>query len=313
MSVLIKDMEKPKSCYAVIDGEAEFCPFVNTGDDCVLLLKKGICEETWEMQYSKCPLVEVPELCEDALKKIKNASFVGSDGLDYVETLQALDALKDVIGVTLHVTKISKHCSDFSDLDEVIECEDAVSRKAAIDAVKAMEDKSGKGEIAGFYNLILERVVDKLNDLLPAQPETDCVLKEFGNCSYSETGCSDCKVKAKIRNALSAQPEPCEDAVSRKTAIEAVMDLCKHYTPTKSVNHPHVDFVIEALQDLPSVTPKRKTGKWILLEECANAGYYCSECRKRVVREGWSGTVRKIKFCPNCGADTRSEAEQEVK
>jgi hypothetical protein len=48
--------------------------------------------------------------------------------------------------------------------------------------------------------------------------------------------------------------------------------------------------------------PERKTGKWILLEECANAGYYCSECRKRVVKEGWSGTVKKIKFCPNCGA-----------
>lgn len=61
MSVLIKDMEKPKSCYAVIDGEAEFCPFVNTDDDCVLLLKKGICVGTWADQYSKCPLAEEPE------------------------------------------------------------------------------------------------------------------------------------------------------------------------------------------------------------------------------------------------------------
>lgn len=61
MSVLIKDMEKPKSCFAVIDGEPEYCPFVNTDDDCVLLLKKGICEGTWEEQYSKCPLVEEPE------------------------------------------------------------------------------------------------------------------------------------------------------------------------------------------------------------------------------------------------------------
>lgn len=90
------------------------------------------------MQYSKCPLVEVPELCEDALKKIKNSSFVGSDGLDYIETLQALDALKDAIGVTLHVTKISKHCSDFSDLDEVIECEDAVSRRILLNDLKEL-------------------------------------------------------------------------------------------------------------------------------------------------------------------------------
>ena len=69
MSVLIKDMEKPKTCYAVIDGESEYCPFVNTYDDCVLLLKKGTCEETWEEQYSKCPLVEVPEPCEDAVSR----------------------------------------------------------------------------------------------------------------------------------------------------------------------------------------------------------------------------------------------------
>ena len=69
MSVLIKDMEKPKSCYAVIDDEYEYCPFVNTDDDCVLLLKKGICEGKWEDQYSKCPLVETPEPCEDAVSR----------------------------------------------------------------------------------------------------------------------------------------------------------------------------------------------------------------------------------------------------
>ena len=40
MSVLIKDMGKPEFCYAVIDGECEYCPFVNTEDECVLLLKK---------------------------------------------------------------------------------------------------------------------------------------------------------------------------------------------------------------------------------------------------------------------------------
>lgn len=47
-----------------------------------------------------------------------------------------------------------------------------------------------------------------------------------------------------------------DDCISRQEAIDAVIDLCKYYTPTKSVNHPHMDFVIEALQDLPSVTPK---------------------------------------------------------
>ena len=30
----------------------------------------------------------------------------------------------------------------------------------------------------------------------------DCVLKQFGECSYTETGCSDCKVKRRISEAL---------------------------------------------------------------------------------------------------------------
>lgn len=216
MSVLIKDMEKPKSCYAVIDGEYEFCPFVNTDDDCVLLLKKGICEGTWEMQYSKCPLVEVPELCEDALKKIKNASFVGSDGLDYVETLQALDALKDAIGVTLHVTKISKHCSDFSDLDEVIECEDVVSRRIL------------------------------LND-----------LKE-------------------LITAWEKYPVMAEQIKGVETAIGYV-------------------------KTIPSVTPKRKTGRWID-RGYMKVGFHCSEC-------GGYAVSGKEKYCPNCGADMRQREE----
>ena len=70
MSVLIKDMEKPKSCFEIIDGDFEYCPFVNTDDDCVLLLKKGICNVTWGEQYGKCPLVEVTEPCEDAVSRL---------------------------------------------------------------------------------------------------------------------------------------------------------------------------------------------------------------------------------------------------
>ena len=46
----------------------------------------------------------------------------------------------------------------------------------------------------------------KIEQLPSVQP--DCALKEFGDCSYSETGCSDCKIKNRIRTALNvAQPE----------------------------------------------------------------------------------------------------------
>lgn len=86
--------------------------------------------------------------------------------------------------------------------------------------------------------------------------------------------------------------EPCEDAISRQASIEAVMDLCKYYTPTKSVNHPHMDFVIETLRDLPPVTPQQKTGHWII-------GKYkdtCSHCRCTYPKN-----IGFKNYCPNCG------------
>ena len=46
------------------------------------------------------------------------------------------------------------------------------------------------------------------------------------------------------------------DYISREAAIGAIKELCEHYTPTKSVTHPHMDFVIEELQNLPSVQPE---------------------------------------------------------
>ena len=52
----------------------------------------------------------------------------------------------------------------------------------------------------------------------------------------------------------------------------------------------------------PSVEPERKTGKWFLLDECANEGRYCDQCHKKVFRADFSNTMRKYKFCPNCGA-----------
>ena len=45
-------------------------------------------------------------------------------------------------------------------------------------------------------------------------------------------------------------------------------------------------------------------GEWKLLDECSNAGVYCSICHKAVYRESaWYKNVHiKSKYCPNCGA-----------
>ena len=47
-------------------------------------------------------------------------------------------------------------------------------------------------------------------------------------------------------------------------------------------------------------------GYWISLTDCANAGVYCSVCRKKVYKEDYAYCSRKNKlrssYCPHCGA-----------
>ena len=91
-------------------------------------------------------------------------------------------------------------------------------------------------------------------------------------------------------------------------AIDADALIKKAYDEAKGMAEQYDDFgvLVEWLVGKsPTIEPERKKGKWTYLDECANAGYYCDQCNKRVVKDGWSKTVKKINFCPNCGADMR--------
>lgn len=56
---------------------------------------------------------------------------------------------------------------------------------------------------------------------------------------------------------------------------------------------------------------KVKHGRWVLLDDCANAGVYCSVCHKKVYREQHANVKEKSKFCPNCGAKMDGGKENE--
>lgn len=78
---------------------------------------------------------------------------------------------------------------------------DMISRAAAIEAIDEYN-------VFGYVNEPFEKLEKALLELPSAHPEQDCVLKQFGDCSYAETGCSDCAITAKIRKALkTVQPE----------------------------------------------------------------------------------------------------------
>lgn len=115
--------------------------------------------------------------------------------------------------------------------------------------------------------------------------------------------CNEYKLLMKMLDA-----EPCEDTISRQAAIdeingwiEATKDNC-HYESSSDLR-----LVKRGIENLPSVTPKQKTGHWIFvhpLQADDIGGYMCSECEC-----GDFDIKSSYKFCPYCGAKMKVDEE----
>ena len=89
--------------------------------------------------------------------------------------------------------------------------------------------------------------------------------------------------------------EPCDDCVSR----EEVLAILGRESRLWGNNYEDWTVAKQEIKDLPSVTPKPKTGHWIdkyILRQYFQ--YECSECGRASL---------KSDYCPNCGADMRGE------
>jgi len=102
---------------------------------------------------------------------------------------------------------------------------------------------------------------------------------------------------SKLEMLSSAQPELCDDAVSRQNVIEtikAMHDRCD----TGNIDD-YCDLMVESLSVLTPVTPKRKTGRWVNnihdLPVCDQCGYMTPY--DRAIDDYEYGN-----YCPNCGA-----------
>lgn len=87
----------------------------------------------------------------------------------------------------------------------------------------------------------------------------------------------------------SAQPEPCEDAINRADIVwhDYLVSVGNgQYREKKCAYKDEVD-------EMPSVTQKRKTGEWI----DTGSGQECSECGE--IQYGYDNCRN---FCANCGA-----------
>ncbi len=79
---------------------------------------------------------------------------------------------------------------------------DLISRKA----LKEDFDCVGFNDYDDYKKAL--RIIDDAPTVKVPENEVNCDLTMFGKCSYNETGCSDCYIKARIRRALD---EKCYD------------------------------------------------------------------------------------------------------
>ena len=191
---------------------------------------------------------------------------------------EAIKILNEIIDEGLLISDNNK-CSAINACEMAIKalekepCNDCISRQAAIDAVNNLT-----------YPSSLVDVKRKLVDLPPVKPQQPVENWKF----YYDHGYTQAK-----RDLL------CEDCISRAEALK----------------HSHIEYdndgdghrvvYAEDIEDLPSITPERKMGRWIRFT-MTNDLAQCSECGDYVdnaIRCGYN-------FCPNCGAEMQ-EVEDE--
>lgn len=127
-------------------------------------------------------------------------------------------------------------------------------------------------------------------------------IQQMGFCKVIVYG-KPFSVKEALDTAVKVlEQQICEDCISR----QAVIKLLSYDWANRPAHK-----AVESIRNLPSVTPKEKTGKWIedankIDAQFGRHTYICSECGKYAEyfvsgTEVWWDRI-KPNYCPNCGA-----------
>lgn len=151
-----------------------------------------------------------------------------------------------------------------------------------------------------------------------------------------------CKDTANLLESL--KQEPCEDCISRANALRVAKNeylrgwhnaLCKALSEKYSIHCEEGNLSViqeetitglelsmdcavgkdveSYMSALPSVTPKRKKGKWILndnqgMQAVGYKTYHCSECNREISSKyhGKISLLKEFPYC-HCGAEMESD------
>lgn len=101
----------------------------------------------------------------------------------------------------------------------------------------------------------------------------------------------------------SLEQQPCEDCISREDALKEACEFHEIGYNGKGI------FV--RLKELPSVTPSRPKGKWIMVGNLEQRNVMCNKCRNIIDSRLLKLYPQRYAYCSSCGADMRESEDEE--
>lgn len=132
----------------------------------------------------------------------------------------------------------------------------------------------------------------------------ECAEDEDAVCyvTFDDADALDMAIKA-------LEQEPCEDAVNRQAVCEFLENHAKTYDDVRvRIGLKAGSSLVANPDNVPSVTPARKKGKW-LNRNTSGYRFYgkCSECGEELCMDIMD--TDGMKYCPYCGAKMDEETE----
>lgn len=154
-------------------------------------------------------------------------------------------------------------------------------------------------DVPDFYTM--EEACEVVIKALEQENCDDCIRRSdmLDAVGHGTTYTSE-EVQDIIDGMPSVTPQPCDDAVSRHAALEAfgLSEKSRKYGGDHSGYETLMKYEIQdILEDLPSVTPQPKMGRWIRVDKdkCR-----CDQCEVISFIAVYPNGDKN--YCPNCGA-----------
>jgi hypothetical protein len=167
---------------------------------------------------------------------------------------------------------------EYKELKKQIQpCEDCISREEVLRHRHVVQNND-------WIGCCVVRV-DEITKLPSVTPSNDAIKEAYiKGYDYG------------VKDWFKSKTEPCEDCISRAKALEMLGDVPENWTDTEKEIQEVNDYrwFKSILEELPSVTPHPKMGKWIY------------ELRRRMIDETDNGAVYREEMwckCSECGAD----------